>query len=78
MLICFGISWPISIAKSIRTKIVTGKSPVFMAVVSLGYLSGIVHKVLHNLDWITVLYLLNMTMVLMDLLLYFRYSRRKV
>ena len=76
MLICFGISWPISIAKSVRTKIVIGKSPIFMAVVSLGYLSGIVHKVLHNLDWGTVLYLLNMTMVLIDLLLYFRYSRR--
>jgi heme A synthase len=76
MLVCFGVSWPISIAKAVRTKVVAGKSPVFMALVSLGYLSGIVHKLLHNPDWVTALYALNMCMVLVDLTLYLRYSRR--
>ena len=39
MLICFGISWPVSIAKALRTKVVAGKSPLFMAIVCLDYLS---------------------------------------
>jgi len=41
MLVCFGLSWPISIAKALRTEKVAGKSPVFMGVICLGYLSGI-------------------------------------
>ena len=30
-LLCFAISWPVSIAKSLRTKVVIGKSPLFMS-----------------------------------------------
>ena len=36
---CFGVSWPISIAKSLRTKVVAGESTLFMVIVcGLGYL----------------------------------------
>ncbi|MBN1868075.1 hypothetical protein JW916_12380 [Candidatus Sumerlaeota bacterium] len=73
MLICFGVSWPISIAKSLRTRKVIGKSPLFMAVVFVGYVSGVIHKVLCSFDWVTALYALNMVMVGVDLLLYYRY-----
>lgn len=73
MLICFGVSWPVSIAKSIRTKRVIGKSRLFMGIVCFGYLSGIIHKVLHSFDWVTALYALNMCMVATDLVLYYRY-----
>jgi hypothetical protein len=75
MLVCFGASWPISIVKSIRVKHVEGKSPLFMAVVCIGYVSGIIHKVLYSLDWIILLYMLNMAMILIDMALYFHYSR---
>ncbi|HEX3019735.1 MAG TPA: hypothetical protein VHP36_05520 [Chitinispirillaceae bacterium] len=75
MLVCFGLSWPISIHKSFRTKKVTGKSPVFMGVVILGYASGVVHKILFSRDWVIYLYLLNMAMVAIDMALYFRYTR---
>jgi hypothetical protein len=75
MLLCFGISWPISIAKTLRTKVVAGKSPVFMLVIIIGYACGIVHKILFAYDWIIFLYALNMTMVAVDLALYVRYSR---
>ena len=75
MLICFGASWPISILKSIRVKQVTGKSPLFLAVVSAGYVSGIIHKILYSLDWIIVLYIVNLMMILADLALYIHYSR---
>ncbi len=77
MLICFGISWPVSIAKAVRTKVVTGKSPLFMAVVCLGYVSGVVHKALFSFDWVIALYAMNMVLVAVDLTLYFRYLPRQ-
>ena len=30
MVLCFGISWPISIIKTLKTKCVSGKSPLFI------------------------------------------------
>ena len=76
MMICFGLSWPVSIAKALRTKVVAGKSPVFMVIVCVGYLSGILHKIIYNLDWVVILYTVNMIMVGVDLALYLHYSRR--
>lgn len=76
MLICFGISWPMSIAKSLRTKHVAGKSPLFMGIVDLGYVSGILHKIFYRPDWVIWLYVLNFAMVSFDLFLYFRYSAK--
>jgi hypothetical protein len=46
-----------------------------MAVVCLGYLSGIIHKALYSFDAITALYALNMVMVAFDLFLYYRYEQ---
>ncbi|MFH0911353.1 MAG: hypothetical protein V1918_07625 [Planctomycetota bacterium] len=73
MMVCWGIGWPISILKSLRTKVVVGKSPLYMSVVATGYLSGIFHKWLYNLDYVTVLYAFNFFLVLFDLYLYYRY-----
>lgn len=74
MLICFGMSWPVSIAKTLRTKVVAGKSPLFMVIVCVGYACGIAHKALYAFDWITALYAVNMVMVVVDLSLYFVYA----
>jgi hypothetical protein len=76
MLLCFGISWPISIAKALRTKTVAGKSPVFMGIVITGYGFGVIHKILYSFDWVTYLYALNLILVAVDMSLYFRYSKR--
>ncbi len=76
MLICFGLGWPCSILKTLRTQQVLGKSPLFLAIVALGYLSGVVHKLVFALDWAIVFYVLNLAMVLADLALYFRYAPR--
>jgi len=76
MLICFAISWPVSITKAITTKIVTGKSWIFMAIVCIGYLFGIIHKTLYSLDWIISLYIINFCMVTIDLSLYFKYRKK--
>ncbi len=76
MLVCFGLSWPVSIAKALRTKNVSGKSPLFMVLISLGYTSGIIHKLLNDPNWVISLYGLNLIMVLTDLFLYLHYSGR--
>lgn len=71
MLLSFACSWPFSIVKSLRTKIVIGKSPVFMSIIIFGYVMGIIHKVTHSFDWVTWLYLFNLLIVSFDLVLYF-------
>lgn len=73
MLICFGISWPISIIKSLKTRKVTGKSPLFMGIVALGYISGTLHKIFFAFDAVIFLYIFNFLMVSTDLVLYYRF-----
>lgn len=75
MLISFGISWPISIYKSVKTKIVKGKSPLFMAILCFGYASGILHKIFYAYDAIIFLYILNLILVATDLFLYYKYIK---
>ena len=75
MLVCFGVSWPISIVKSLKTRVVAGKSPLFMAIVILGYAAGITHKMLYSRDWVVALYILNLLLVAADMVLYFRFSK---
>ena len=73
MLLCFACSWPFSIVRALRTKVVIGKSPVFMSIIILGYVFGILHKVFYNYDWVVYLYLFNLLIVSFDLFLYFKY-----
>ncbi|MGB3212728.1 MAG: hypothetical protein WBB19_18645 [Desulforhopalus sp.] len=74
MLICFGVSWPVSIIKAVKTKIVQGKSPLFMSLIAIGYISGISHKILYSRDYLVVIYVFNLSMILADLYLYTRYN----
>lgn len=75
MLICFGFAWPTSIAKSLRSKSIEGKSVLFLYVILAGYVFGIIHKFIYNLDFVVLLYMLNFVMVFVDLLLYYRNKR---
>jgi hypothetical protein len=77
MLICFGAGWPFSITKTVRTKIVTGKSPWFLGIVATGYASGIIHKILYSQDFVLALYITNFLMVCIDLGLYLKLSKTK-
>lgn len=74
MLLCFGAAWPFFIHKSIKTQRVSGKSPIFLIIVLIGYIAGIIHKILYNYDFVLFLYFINtiMVMVGIDTLLYFR------
>jgi hypothetical protein len=75
MLICFGSAWPFSIYRSWAARTNQGKSLWFLLIVFVGYVSGIIHKVLHNYDPVVFLYALNGTMVLIDMAIYFRNYR---
>lgn len=72
MLLCFGAAWPVSIYKSIKTASAEGKSPFFLVIIILGYISGIINKLLYSRDLVMYLYILNLAMVSTDLALYFR------
>ncbi|MDD4848663.1 MAG: hypothetical protein PHR53_07875 [Bacteroidales bacterium] len=73
MLLCFACSWPVSIVKAIRTKIVIGKSPFFMIIIIIGYIFGIIHKAAFDPDLVTFLWAFNMLLVCTDLILYYIY-----
>ena len=80
MLICFGISWPVSVYKSAVSKTTKGKSLVFMIAIIVGYLAGISGKIIGgNWNYVLVLYILNLLFVSTDLALYFvnRHRERK-
>ncbi len=75
MLICFGAAWPLSIYKAYISRSTEGKSVLFLIVILIGYVAGILNKMFNHYDQVMYLYLLNFTMVLIDLLIYYRNSR---
>lgn len=80
MLVCFGISWPISVMKSYRMKTTKGKSLPFTIAIVVGYIMGITHKLLYSRDAVLYVYFFNLTMVSIDLILYFvnlRHDRKR-
>ena len=75
MLLCFGLAWPFSIYKSVISRQTQGKSVLFLIIVVIGYISGIIHKLLYSRDWVVLLYALNALMVSVDIVLYYRNKR---
>ena len=72
MLICFGLSWPISVYKSIKCKSTQGKSVVFIFAIIIGYISGIIGKIVNGqLTYVLILYCINLLVVCVDLVLFF-------
>ena len=76
MMLCFGASWPFQVVKTYRTKHVAGKSILFLWLVMIGYVSGMIHKILNNFDWVIYLYLVNLVLVATDAFFYYRYKKR--
>ena len=75
MLLCFGAAWPLNIYKSVRSKSTKGKSVFFLFVINVGYVSGIIHKIVFNYDPVIFLYILNFAMVSIDIALFYRNRR---
>lgn len=81
---CFGLSWPISIRKSLISKTAKGKSLFFELFLLLGYALGIARKVIQvsalgSTGFIFFLsfffYILNFIEITVDVALYFRNVR---
>lgn len=75
MLICFGAAWPLNIYKSIKSKSTKGKSLLFLFVINIGYICGMIHKLVYSFDGVIFLYALNFIMVSVDIGFYFRNRR---
>lgn len=83
MIVSFGISWPMNVIKSWRTRTTKGKSLSFLVLILLGYMAGITSKLVNEAymasfaqKWyVLVFYCINFVMVATDLTLYFRNLR---
>ena len=80
MIICFGLSWPISIRKSYTARTAKGKSLFFEVFLLIGYACGIARKIIQvangSSGFIFYLsfffYVLNFIEISIDVALYFR------
>ena len=81
MIICFGLSWPISIYRSYVSRSAKGKSLFFEVFLWIGYVFGITRKYIqfysgNGLNFLFYMgfffYFLNIIEITIDMLLYFR------
>ena len=80
MVLSFGASWPFNVIKSFKARTAKGKSPLFLCLILFGYIAGIFSKLLNEAymqsfssKWyVLFFYVLNFTMVAIDLGLYVR------
>ena len=76
MMICFGVSWPLSIIKPFTARTTTGKSVVFLVCIFTGYICGIALKLMQEkVTYVLVFYIINAIMVFIDIILYIRNSK---
>ena len=76
MLVCFGLSWPANIMKSLRSRTAKGKSLMFEALVVIGYLCGLAGKFISgNVTYVVAVYILDICMVSTDLCLTLRNTK---
>ena len=76
MILCFGISWPLSIARMYRSWSTGGKSILFSCFILIGYFCGISAKIItHNFNLAFTFYIINAIMVTIDILLWIRNRR---
>lgn len=76
MLVCFGFSWPINVYNSYRSRTAVGMSPFFILLIMSGYVAGISAKLMNgSFTFVLAAYVLNLAIVSVDLLVYFRNRR---
>jgi len=76
MRLCFGLAWPFSIYKSWKTKENGSKSLIFLTALIIGYISGIIHKILFNYDGVIFLYIINAIMVSIEIVFFIKNKKR--
>lgn len=72
MLICFGLSWPINLVKSIKAKTAASTSLKFLLLIDLGYVAGIAAKFASNrINYVLAVYFINLFFVTVNIIVYF-------
>ncbi len=72
MLICFGLSWPMNLVKSIRAKTAKATSLKFLILIFAGYICGIAAKFISGqINYVLIVYFLNLAVVGANLIVYF-------
>jgi len=80
MVLSFGASWPFNVMRSYKARTAKGKSVWFLCLIIFGYINGIASKFTNEAymasfadKWyVLFFYFLNLTMVSIDLAVYFR------
>lgn len=83
MIVSFGISWPVNVVKSYKSKTTKGKSLLFLCLIFFGYVAGIASKLVNEAymasfgqKWyVLIFYVLNFLMVGADICMYVRNYR---
>ena len=69
-------AWPISISRMLRKKSTKGKSLLFSCIILLGYVFGVIHKFLYDMNFVVFVYFLNIALVLTDIIV-FLYTKKR-
>ena len=80
MILSFGASWPMNVIKSYKARTAQAKSLAFLVCIFVGYIAGIASKFANEAymasfsqKWyVLVFYFINIFMVGLDIILYFR------
>ena len=73
MLICFGLSWPITLRQAYLARTAKGTSLFFILLIITGYIAGILAKLVSGqINYVLIAYFINLIMVSCNLIVYFR------
>ena len=79
MLLCFAAAWPANILKAYRARTAVGTSLPFMLIIEVGYVCGMLNKVVNDevfidgvFNYVLAFYILDFCLVLIGVILYFR------
>ena len=80
MIVSFGVSWPLNLAKAVKARTAKGTSLTFLLLIFFGYIVGIISKFV-NPDYmanfaakwyVLIFYFINLFFVGLNLIVYFR------
>ncbi|MBO5273639.1 MAG: hypothetical protein IJA85_06770 [Clostridia bacterium] len=72
MLICFGLSWPLSVWRNIKARSAKNMSLQFILLICFGYVAGITAKILNgSINYVLAVYIINLCIVSVNIAVYF-------
>ena len=73
MLVCFGLSWPISVVKNIKARSAKNMSLKFTLLIIAGYIAGISAKIISGtFNYVLAVYFINLIAVSCNVFVYFK------